>query len=174
MPFCKYCGATHDADAVFCTDCGKEIVKRKTQSKQAVQFKAEVHEVPLTAESDEMIRVDDGSRPYIPGDPITPEMHERTQKYMYNVGLYLTSLNVFKRLFRDSPEFFGEEEWALMETMLAEKYGLSDLSLFREKELPDFAAEQLQSQPATQKRNAKYTKRNTEYWSKFDKKKGNE
>ena len=28
MPFCKYCGSKHDADAVFCTECGKPIVKK--------------------------------------------------------------------------------------------------------------------------------------------------
>ena len=28
MPFCKYCGSEHDADAVFCTECGKPIVKK--------------------------------------------------------------------------------------------------------------------------------------------------
>ena len=28
MPFCKYCGSEHDADAFFCTECGKPIVKK--------------------------------------------------------------------------------------------------------------------------------------------------
>lgn len=174
MPFCKYCGTAHDSDAVFCTECGRQIVKKKTQPKKAAQPKAEIHEVPLAVEADEIIRVDDAPRPYIPGDPIPPEMHERTQKYMFNVGLYLTSLNVFKKLFRDSPDLFGAEEWKQMEEVLAEKYGLSDLSLFRVKELPDFEAEKAQTQPTTQRRNSKYTKRDTEYWSKFDKKKDNE
>lgn len=30
MPYCKYCGAAHDADALFCTECGKSITKKKT------------------------------------------------------------------------------------------------------------------------------------------------
>ena len=31
MPYCKYCGAEHDADAAFCTECGKPIKPRKKQ-----------------------------------------------------------------------------------------------------------------------------------------------
>lgn len=31
MPYCKYCGSAVDSDAVFCTECGKQI---KTQAPQ--------------------------------------------------------------------------------------------------------------------------------------------
>ena len=80
---------------------------------------------------------------------------------------YRLSLSVFKQLFREHPDLFGEEEWRLAEGALAEKYGLSDISIFPQKELPAFAAEQNASTP-THRRNATYTKRNTDYWSQFD------
>ena len=117
--------------------------------------------------NEEIIRVEDGERPYLPGDPITPEMEEEMQAYRARVAQYTISLSVFKQLFRDHPALFGEEEWRLAEGALAEKYGLSDISIFRQKELPNFAAEQNTSNPA-HRCNATYTKRNSEYWSQFD------
>ena len=45
--------------------------------------------------------------------------------------------------------------------------GGPDISIFRQRELPDFVAEQNASTPA-HRRNATYAKRNAEYWSQFD------
>ena len=162
MPFCKYCGSDHDADTVFCTECGKPIVKKAAVAAKAVQ------EVPVAAKTEEIIRVEDGERPYLPGDPITPEMEAEMQAYQARVAQYTISLTIFKQLFRNHPDLFGEEDWRLAESALAEKYGLSDISIFRQKEPPDFAAEQNTSTP-THRRNATYTKRKTDYWSQFDK-----
>ena len=161
MPYCKYCGSEHDADAVFCTECGKPILKKAVVAEKTVQ------EVPVAAKTEEIIRVEDGERPYLPGDPITPEMEAEMQAYRAKVAQYRLSLTVFKQLFRDHPDLFGEEEWRLAESALAEKYGLSDISIFRQRELPDFAAEREGAAP-THRRNATYTKRDTEYWSQFD------
>jgi hypothetical protein len=161
MPFCKYCGSEHDEDAEFCTECGKPIVKKAAAPEKTVQ------EVPLATKTEEIVRIVDAERPYLPGDPITPEMEEEMQAYQAKVAQYTLSLTVFKQLFRKHPDLFGEEEWRLTESALAEKYGLSDISIFRQKELPDFAAEQNASKPAP-RRNATYTKRDTEYWSQFD------
>ena len=162
MPFCKYCGSAHDADAVFCTECGKPISKKPTLPAKSIV------EVPIVAESEEIIRVEDGERPYLPGDPITPEMEKRIKEYESRVAQYTISITTIKPLFRDKPELFGEEEWQLVEMAFAKKYGLSDLSLFRQRELPDFEAEKKAASPA-HRRNATYTKRKTEYWSQFDK-----
>lgn len=95
------------------------------------------------------------------------KMEAEMQAYRARVAQYTISLTVFKQLFRERPDLFGEEEWRLTESALAEKYGLSDISIFRQRELPDFAAEQNTSNPS-HRRNATYTKRNSEYWSQFD------
>lgn len=162
VPFCKYCGSAHDADAIFCTECGKQISPKTAPPTKSVV------EVPLSVETEDTIRVEDGERPYLPGDPITPEMKARVIAYNERVAQYTLSLTVFKQLFRENPDLFGEEEWKQAEAMLAEKYGLSDLSLYRQKELPDFEAER-KAAPAPHRRNNSYTKRKTEYWSQFDK-----
>ena len=161
MPFCKYCGSEHDDDALFCTECGKQIVRNAAPTEKTIR------EVPQVTKNEEIIRVDDGERPYLPGDPITPEMEDEMQAYRDKVAQYTLSLAVFKQLFRDHPDLFGEEEWRLTESTLAKKYGLSDISIFRQKELPDFAAEEIPSKPAP-RRNATYTKRDTVYWSQFE------
>ena len=88
-----------------------------------------------------LIRVDDGVQPYRPGDPIPPEMEARVNAYREKVAQYTLSLSVFKQLFRESPDLFGEEEWKQAEAVLAEKYGLPDNSIFRQKELPVFKTE---------------------------------
>lgn len=95
------------------------------------------------------------------------KMEAEMQAHRAKVAQYTISLSVFKQLFRDHPDLFGEEEWRLTESALAEKYGLSDISIFRQRELPDFAAEEKAGKPA-HRRNATYTKRNTDYWSQFD------
>ena len=164
MPFCKYCGSTHDSDAVFCTECGKPI------STKAAPPTKSIAEVPPVAKPPETIRVEDGERPYLPGDPITPEMEESMQAYRAKVAQYTISLSVFKQLFRDRPDLFGEEEWKKAESVLAKKYGLPDNSIFRQKELPDFEAER-KAAPPTHRRNGSYTKRKTEYWSQLTKEK---
>ena len=45
--------------------------------------------------------------------------------------------------------------------------GGPDISIFRQRKLTNFAAEQNASTP-THRRNATYTKRNTDYWSQVD------
>lgn len=135
MPFCKYCGSAHDADAAFCTECGKPIA-RKTSSPK----KAKV-EVPLSVEHEQTVRVENGRRPHIPGDPITPEMKEHLEAYQMKVAQYTCVLAVLKPLFRDKPELFGEAEWKKVEEALAQRYGLPDNSVLRQRELPDFSKE---------------------------------
>ena len=135
MPFCKYCGSAHDADAAFCTECGKPI-SRKTSSPKKTRV-----ESPLAVEHEPTIRVENSRRPYIPGDPITPEMKERIEAYQNKVFQYTTALAVVKPLFRDKPELFGEEEWKKVEEAFAQKYGLPDNSVLRQRELPDFSKE---------------------------------
>ena len=95
------------------------------------------------------------------------KMEAEMQAYRAKVAQYTISLTVFKQPFRDHPDLFGEEEWRLAESALAEKYGLSDIGIFRQRELPDFAAED-KAATLTHRRNATYTKRNSEYWSQFD------
>lgn len=162
MPFCKYCGSAYDADAVFCTECGKPISKKTAPPKKSIA------EAPWIAKPEEIIRVEDGERPYLPGDPITPEMQARLDAYQARVTQYTISLSVIKQLFRKHPDLFGEEEWKKTEAALAEKYELPDISIFRQKEFPNFEAEQTAA-PSTHRRNGSYTKRKTEYWSQFDK-----
>ena len=94
------------------------------------------------------------------------KMEAEMQAYRARVAQYTISLTVFKQLFRERPDLFGEEEWRLTESALAEKYGLSDIGIFRQRELPDFAAEEKAGKPA-HRRNATYTKRNTDYWSQL-------
>lgn len=147
MPFCKYCGSPHDDDAVFCTECGRPIVKKAVPSEKAVC------EVPLATETEEVIHIENVEQPYHPGDPITPKMEEKIQSYQEKVTQYTLSLTVFKQVFRERPDLFGEEEWKQAEAFLAEKYGLSEISIFRQKELPDFEAERKATPPA-QRRNA--------------------
>ena len=162
MPFCKYCGSAHDADAVFCTECGKPI------SKKTAPPEKNIVEVPLTSEAEEIIHVDDGERPYLPGDPITPEMKARMDAYQEKVMQYTISLSVFKQLWRDRPDLFGEEEWKKAEAVLAEKYGLPDNSIYRQREFPDFEAER-KAVATPRRKNSSYTKRDAKYWSQFDK-----
>lgn len=58
MPFCKYCGSAHDADAVFCTKCGKTISKKPTPpAKSIVEFS-------LVAEQEETFQIESGEQPY--------------------------------------------------------------------------------------------------------------
>ena len=106
----------------------------------------------MAVESEDIIRVENGERPYLPGDPITPEMKARIVEYRERVAQYTLSLTVFKQLFKENPDLFGEEEWKQAETLLAENYGLSDLSLYRQKELPDFESERKTS-PTSHRRN---------------------
>lgn len=162
MPFCKYCGSAHDADAVFCTECGKPISKKTAPPAKSIV------EVPQAAEPEEIIRVEDGEQPYLPGDPIPPEMEARINAHREKVAQYTLSLAVFMQLWRDRPDLFGEEEWKKAEAVLAEKYGLPDNSIFRQREFPDFETER-KATPAPRRKNNSYTKRNTEYWSRFDK-----
>ena len=136
MPFCKYCGCAHDADAAFCTECGKPIAKKTAPPK-----KTKV-DVPRAVEREETIRVEDAKRPHIPGDPITPEMQERLNAYQEKVFKYTCVLAVLKPLFRDKPELFGEAEWKMVEEALAQKYDLPENSVLRQRELPNFSKEE--------------------------------
>lgn len=163
MPFCKYCGSAHDADAAFCTECGKPITHK------AVPAEEMNAEVSVAVEPSEIIRVEDADRPYIPGDPITPEMQARIDAYQERVTKYTISLTVFKQLWRDRSDLFGEEEWKKAEAALAEKYGLPDNSIFRQRAFPDFEAERNATTTVQHRKNGSYTKRNAEYWSQFDK-----
>ena len=95
----------------------------------------------MAAESEKLIRAEDEKRSYRPRDPIPPEMEARVNTYREKVAQYTLSINVIKQLFRESPDLFGEEEWKQPEAVLAEKYGLPDNSIFRQKELPDFKSE---------------------------------
>ena len=133
MPFCKYCGSAHDADAAFCTECGKSIAKKTVPRKETMV------EVPLVEKREETIRVENGKRPHIPGDPITPEIQARLNAYQEKVFKYTSALAVLKPLFRDKPELFGEEEWKKVEEALAQKYDLPENSVLRQRELPDFS-----------------------------------
>ena len=82
MPFCKYCGSRHDDNAVFCTNCGKQIAEK------AVLPERSIHEVSLATATEELIRIEDAERPYLPGDPITPEMQERIDAHREKVAQY--------------------------------------------------------------------------------------
>ena len=131
MSLCKYCGATYDADAVFCSKCGKPITN-KLDSPAAPS---------PSGRQRELSGVDGTERPYLPGDPITPEMEARVAALRERVAQYTVSLSVIRELFRTHPDHFGEEEWKIAENLLAEKYNLSDISIFRQKELPCFEKE---------------------------------
>ena len=91
-------------------------------------------ESPLVAKRRELSNIDQGEQPYLPGGPITPEMQARVDKLTERVAQYTISLAVFKQLFKDRPDLFGEEEWKKAEAVLAEKYGLPDNSIFRQKD----------------------------------------
>lgn len=126
MSFCKYCGSAQDADAVFCTKCGKPISKQQTLPSNS----------PPISKQRELTGVDKEDQPYLPGDPITPEVQARVNALRERVAQYTVSLAVFKQLFRDHPDLFGEEEWKKAEAVLAEKYSLPDNSIFRQKDFP--------------------------------------
>ena len=157
MPYCKYCGAPHDDDAAFCTECGKPITRK----------------APPVPETVEVTHVDGGERPYIPGDPIPPEMEKQVKESWSKVQSYTLSIALLKQLFRTNPGVFDEEDWKKAEAALAEKYGLTEISIFRQRETPDFEPEEKPTQPQ-HRRNKSYTKRDTEYWAKFEKPKEEE
>lgn len=165
MPFCKYCGASQDADALFCTECGKQIAKR-TDSDVGTNRTPDHPNTPIVKAEAKMETV--AREDILPGGPISEEKKERLRAYYTRVENYLFSLNVVKGLFRQYPESFGEEEWTRVEALIAEEYGISEISLYREFTLPDFTKEQASKPAEPVRRNRTYTKRNTEYWAKFD------
>lgn len=158
MPFCKYCGAPHDADAIFCTECGNKI---KTATKQE-------QKEPLI-EPTETVEQASENQIYLPGDPITPEMNERIIEYKKRVFKFNLSLTCFKKLFKENPESFGQNEWELIEDLLAKKYGISDISVYRQKKLPNLDEEVIPVTYSPSKKHKSYNKKDTEYWSKFKK-----
>lgn len=163
MPFCKYCGSAHDADAAFCTECGKPITRKSSPPKK------EKIEVLPKAEPNETIRAEGVDRDYVLGYATTPEKEEQLKEYWDRIRLYTVCLLVWKPIFREHSEWLGEEEYKKIEEYLAQTYDIPHNSVFRIEELSDFLREQQDTPPATHRTNGTYTKRNKEYWSKFEK-----
>ena len=156
MPYCKYCGSSIDSDAVFCTECGKQI-KTQVPQVQAKQLEEQVA-APVTVHGGTISAE----------DVLKPDL-EKNRAYMDRVARYRTTMTVLNQFYNQKEEWtdYDLELWAEMEEVMRKKYEISEISLFRFL-MPE-RREPVQPQPE-RRRNKSYNKKNTEYWQKFDKK----
>lgn len=162
MPYCKYCGSVVDSDAIFCSECGKRIAVPVAQKKEAPQKKdtpQEPQRVETAIVRGETINAEDVLRP----DP------KKTEAYMQRVARYRMSMTMLNQFYNQKEEWdeYDLQMWAEMEEVMRKKYEISEISLFRF--LKPERVEKTEPQPE-RRRNKSYNKKDTEYWSKFEKK----
>ena len=115
MPYCKYCGAEQDADALFCTECGKRL---KRDAPQRVTEKAE--SITNSVSIEEKLGLVDSA-----------EREERIKDFYDRRMNYVLALSAFKTVVKRNPGRFEKQSWFLIESALAEKYNFPEDSILR-------------------------------------------
>lgn len=154
MPYCKYCGNAVDSDAVFCVECGKRIKKLSAPVQSITPAK---QEVTVTVRGDT-----------IPAEELMHTDPEKVNEYMDRVTKYRMSMTMLNQFYNTLDEWsdYDLEMWDEMEAVMRKKYDIPEISIYRFLK-PD-RREQLKP-PAPHNRS--YTKKDTEYWAKFERKK---
>lgn len=157
MPYCKYCGSQIDSDAIFCTQCGKQVVAQVPQ----------VQKAPTKEQKTDPVNVRGGT---IAAEDVLKPDPERVRAYMDRVAKYRTAMVLLNQFYNKKEEWddYDLVMWAEMEEVMRKKYEISENSIFRL--LKPARREPVQPQPE-RRRNKSYNKKNTEYWEKFEKKK---
>lgn len=126
MPFCKYCGAIQDHDAVFCESCGKQIRSRTKPRRERSKIKP-AREVLVLTEANYY----ENSLHY-PGKRITPEAVAQINSLRVKVARYTITMCAVNKFTRQHPDLMSKDEWRRVEAFIAKKYGLSNISVFRQ------------------------------------------
>ena len=156
MPYCKYCGSAVDSDAVFCSSCGKQLASKASPAPAAPREPQPP--APVTKRGD-----------VIPAEDLMKPDPEKVQAYMKKVTGYVMAMSMLNQFYNTLDEWsdYDLEMWAEMEEVMRKKYELPEISLYRR--LKPERYEKKEPQPE-RRRNRTYTKRNTEYWQKYEKK----
>lgn len=154
MPYCKYYGSAVDSDAVFCVECGKRIKGNPAPVQSTSPAK---QEVTTTVRGDS-----------IPAEELMHTDPEKVNEYMDRVTKYRMTMTMLNQFYNTLDEWsdYDLEMWAEMETVMRKKYDIPEISIYRF--LKPERREQLKP-PA--RHNRSYTKKDTEYWAKFERKK---
>lgn len=126
MPFCKYCGAIQDRDAVFCESCGKQIRSRTKPRRERSRIKPAREVFILTEENyyENDLRY--------PGKNITPEAVAQINSLRVKAARYTITMCAVNKFARQHPNLMSKDEWRRVEASIAKKYGLSNISVFRQ------------------------------------------
>lgn len=154
MPYCKYCGSAVDSDAVFCVECGKRIkeIPVPVQSVHPAE-----QEVIVTVRGDT-----------IPAEELMHTDTEKVKAYMDRVTKYRMSMAMLNQFYNTLDEWsdYDLEMWAEMEAVMRKKYDIPEISIYR-----FLKPERREPLTAERRRNRSYTKKDSEYWSQFERKK---
>lgn len=126
MLFCKYCGAMQDRDAVFCESCGKQIRSRTKPRRERSRIKP-TREVFILTEANYY----ENNLRY-PGKYITPEAVAQINSLRVKVAWYTITMCAVNKFARQHPDLMSKDEWRRVEAYIAKKYGLSNISVFRQ------------------------------------------
>lgn len=104
----------------------------------------------------------------IPAEELMYTDPEKVNAYMDRVTKYRMSMTMLNQFYNTLDEWsdYDLEMWAEMETVMRKKYDIPEISIYRF--LKPERREQIKSQ---ERRNRSYTKKDTEYWAKFERKK---
>lgn len=154
MPYCKYCGSAVDSDAVFCVECGKRIkeIPVPVQSVHPAE-----QEVIVTVRGDT-----------IPTEELIHTDPEKVKAYMDRVTKYRISMTMLNQFYNtlDGWSDYDLEMWAEMEAVMRKKYDIPEISIYR-----FLKPERREPLTTERRRNRSYTKKDSEYWSQFERKK---
>lgn len=119
MPYCKYCGAKVDTDAIFCSACGKNLIHK--ERKQAIGDR-ELTDASQMTEEYRIALIKELLRSISEA-----ELAEMDQRIMaYNMAVALLEL-----LIKMAGERHGKETYKRVENALAKRFKLRAKSLFR-------------------------------------------
>ena len=124
MPFCKYCGAMQDRDAVFCESCGKQIRSRTKPRRERSRINP-AREVFILTEANYY----ENNLRY-PGKHITPEMVAQINSLRVQIARYTSTMLAVNQFAWQHPNLMSKDEWRRVEASIAKKIWIKQYQCF--------------------------------------------
>ena len=115
-----------DRDAVFCESCGKQIRSRTKPRRERSRINP-AREVFILTEANYY----ENNLRY-PGKHITPEMVAQINSLRVQIARYTSTMCAVNQFAWQHPNLMSKDEWRRVEASIAKKYGLSNISVFRQ------------------------------------------
>lgn len=115
-----------DRDAVFCESCGKQIRSRTKPRRERSRINP-AREVFILTEANYY----ENNLRYL-GKHITPEMVAQINSLRVQIARYTSTMCAVNQFAWQHPNLMSKDEWRRVEASIAKKYGLSNISVFRQ------------------------------------------